>query len=269
VASIRLKFVKAYVDRHGKARHYFRQPGRKSVPLSGLPGSDEFMAAYGQALADTPRVEIAERRTRAGSINAMVVGYVGSAAFHNLAPASQQTYRRIFEPMRRDYGDMSIATLARKHVMRMLDAKKDTPAAARDFLRCLRLITQYAIDIGIREDDPTAGLRVRLPKSDGYRTWSEDDIAAFRTAYAVGSKPRLALELLLGTALRCADVVKLGRGHVRNGTISVTAQKTKTALSIPITAELAEAINAAAPSEHVTFLLNKRGGSFTAKQFSQ
>ena len=79
MASIRLKFVKAYVDRHGKARHYFRQPGRKPVALPGLPGSDEFMAAYAAALANTPRTEMAARRTRAGSINAMVVGYLGSA----------------------------------------------------------------------------------------------------------------------------------------------------------------------------------------------
>ena len=90
MASIRLKFVKAYVDRHGKVRHYFRKPGCKPVPLPGLVGSDEFMAAYGQALANTPRVEIAARQTRAGSISAMVVGYFGSADFHNLAPASQQ-----------------------------------------------------------------------------------------------------------------------------------------------------------------------------------
>jgi len=269
VASIRLKFVKAYVDRHGKARHYLRKPGCKSVPLPGLPGSDEFVAAYGAALADTPRVEIAARQTRAGSINAMVVGYLGSTAFHNLALASQQTYRRIFEPMRRDYGDMSVATLARKHVVKMLNAKAETRAAARDFLRCLRLIVRYAIDIGIREDDPTADVRVKMPKSDGYETWTEENIAAFRNAFAVGTKPRLALELLLGTALRCADVVKLGRGHVRNGTIQVTAQKTKTALAIPVTTELAEAINAAAPSEHVTFLINERGGSFTAKRFGQ
>jgi integrase len=262
-----LKFVKAYVDRHGKARYYLRKPGCKSVPLPGLPGSDEFMAAYGAALADTPSVEIAARQTRAGSINAMVVGYLGSADFHNLAPASQQQYRRILEGLRRDYGDLGIASLARKHVVRMLDAKAETPIAARDFLRCLRVLIRYAIGIGVRQDDPTAGVRVKLPKSEGFRTWTEEDIAAFEATYQIGSKPRLALALLLNTAARCADVVRLGRGNVRNGTLHVTQQKTGTALVIPITAALAEAINAAAPSEHVTFLLNERGGSFTAKAF--
>src|SRR5262245_62172407 len=220
------------------------------------------MAAYGQALADTPRVEIAARQTRAGSINAMIIGYLGTAAFHNLAPASQQTYRRIFEGMRRNYGDMSVATLSRRHIVKMLDAKADTPAAARDFLRCLRLVVRYAIGIGVRQDDPTAGVRVKLPKSDGYHSWTEEEIAAFEAAYAIGSKPRLALALLLNTAARCADVVKLGRGHVRNGEFHYIQQKTRKPVVVPTT-------DAAAPSEHVTFLINKRGASFTAKQFGQ
>src|SRR5262249_37007391 len=209
---LKFKYVHGFVDRHGKARHYFRKPGLKPVALPGLPGSKEFMEAYGAALANTPRVEIAATRTRAGSISAMIIGYLGSATFHNLAPASQAQYRHILEGLRRNCGDLGIATLARKHVVRMLDAKADTPAAARDFLRCLRLLTHYALGIGIRQDDPTVGVRVKMPKSDGFRTWTEDDIAAFEAAYPIGSKPRLALALLLGTAARCSDVIRLGRG---------------------------------------------------------
>jgi len=269
VANIRLKFVKAYLDRHGKARHYLRQPGRKPVALPGLPGSDEFMAAYGAALADTPRVEIAARQTRAGSISAMVVGYLGSADFAGLALTSKDQYRQNFERMRRDYGEMDISTLKRKHVMRMLDAKAETPSSARDFLKCLRLIIGFAIGIGIREDDPTSGVRVKVPHSDGHHTWTEEEIVAFQATHPVGSKPRLALELLLGSALRCIDVVKIGRGHVRNGVIHITAQKTKAALAIPITAALEVAINAAAPSEHMVFLVNERARPFTADGFSK
>ena len=46
--------------------------------------SGEFMAAYSAALANAPRVEVAATRTRAGSVGAMVAGYIGSAAFHSL-----------------------------------------------------------------------------------------------------------------------------------------------------------------------------------------
>src|SRR5262249_57429099 len=81
------------------------------------------MAAYSAALANTPRPEIAATRTRAGSVSAMVAGYLGSAAFHNLAPISQQQYRRIFDGLRREHGDRSIATLERRHVIRILDTR--------------------------------------------------------------------------------------------------------------------------------------------------
>jgi len=46
MSRIKLEFVQAFIDRHGRVRHYFRRRGYKRVPLPGRPGSDEFMAAY-------------------------------------------------------------------------------------------------------------------------------------------------------------------------------------------------------------------------------
>jgi integrase len=143
------------------------------------------------------------------------------------------------------------------------------PTAARDLLRCLKLVVNYAISIGVRDDDPTAGVRVRVPKSDGFRAWAESDIGIFEAAYPLGSKPRLALALLLGTAARIADVVRLGRGHVRDGAIHMVQQKTGAQVTVPLTSAVVEAINAAAPSEHVVFLLNEHGRAFTAHAFSK
>jgi site-specific recombinase XerD len=271
MTSLRLRYVHAFVDRHGKARYYFRRHGRR-VPLPDLPGSAAFNRAYEAALAGSPpAVEVGATRTIAGSVNAMIVGYLSSAAFGQLAPASQRQYRRILEELRREHGNRGIATLERRHVTLMIEARAKHPAAARDLLRCLRLLVQHAIKIGVRQDDPTNGVRVKMPKTEGFRTWTEDDIAAFEAAYPIGTKSRLALALLLGTALRASDVVKVGRSHVRNGTIAgIVQQKTGAALPpIPISADLAAAINAAAPSEHVVFLLNERGASFTAKAFGK
>ena len=270
MANVRLQYVKAYVDRHGKARHYLRKPGCKPIALFGLPGSEEFMRAYAEGLAEqTPRTEIGASRTAAGSVNAMVVGYIASAAFHNLAPGSQAQYRRIFEGLRREHGNRSIATLERKHVVMMVDAKAKTPVAARDFLRCLRLLITYAISIGVRHDDPTTGVRVKLPKSDGFHTWTEDEIAAFEAAYPIGTKPRLALALLLNIAARCSDAVRIGRGNVRGGMLHYAQQKTGTKLTIPISTVLAAAINAGAAADAMVFLVNEYGRAFTAKGFGK
>jgi hypothetical protein len=223
---VRLKYVHEFRDRHGKPRHYFRRTGFKRMPLPGLPGSAEFMEAYQAALAETPGVEIGASRTVAGTVNAVVIGYVGSAAFHNLATSSQRQYRGILERLRRSYGDRRIAKLERRHVMHMLDDKAATPVAARDFLRCLRVLIRYAIDMGLRGDDPTVGIRVAKPKTDGFRTWTEDDIAAFEAKHPIGTKPRLALALLLHTAQRRGDVVRMGRQHIRDGVLLVRQQKT-------------------------------------------
>ncbi len=45
---IKLKYVNGFVNRDRKnqrVRYYFRRRGTKAIPLPGLPGSEEFMAA--------------------------------------------------------------------------------------------------------------------------------------------------------------------------------------------------------------------------------
>ena len=91
MTKIRLEYVHEFVDRHGKARRYFRKPGFKQVPLPGAPGSDEFMTVYQLALAgQSPRVQVGAGRTRPGSVNAAVVGYYNSLPFRSLAIGTQK-----------------------------------------------------------------------------------------------------------------------------------------------------------------------------------
>jgi integrase len=275
VSNIKLKYINAYIDRLGRPRHYLRRAGFKPIPLPGLPGSFEFMAAYESGLAATSgtdaRPQIGASRTRAGSISAMIAGYVkDSAEFDKLEPTSKIQYMRIFEHMRRDYGDMSMRTLQRPHVVGMLDDRKGTPSAARDFLRCLRVLIAYAIRTGARQDDPTIKLQVAIPDTGGHHSWAEQEIAIFRARYAIDTRERLALEILLGTAVRCSDAVRLGRQHVHNGVLALArTQKTKAALTIDVPAELAAAIDAAAPADSLLFLLNEYGRPFPAAGFSR
>jgi integrase len=262
------KYVHGFIDRHGRPRFYFRRAGFKRVPLPGLPWSPEFMEKYQTAFDETPRVEVGAGRTVAGTVNAVVIGYFGSAAFQNLAAASRRHYRGIIGRFRCEHGDKRIAKLERRNVIAMLDAKARTPAAARDFLGCLRVLIRYAIDIGLRESDPTLGLKTAKHKGDGFRTWSEDDIAAFQSHHPIGTKPRLALELLLHTAQRRADVIRLGPQHVRGGVLSIRQQKTAKTLAIPVSPALAAALDAT-PCKHLTFLVTEDGKPFEAMAFTK
>ena len=67
MAHIKLKYINAFANRGRKdkrVRYYFRRRGGKAMPLPGLPGSEEFMAAYAAALAGLPHHML--RSVRAG-----------------------------------------------------------------------------------------------------------------------------------------------------------------------------------------------------------
>jgi integrase len=269
LASLRLKFVHAFKDRHGKPRHYFRRPGQKRVPLPGLPSSAEFMAAYQAALAGetAPRLEIGIGRSKPGSVAAAVALYFGSMAFGNLAPDTQRQRRRILEHFREDFGDLSFRGLERRHVEAMLAKKIANPHAAKNFLKAVRGLMTAAIPTGLRDDDPTAGIRVKLRGTGGFRTWTEEEIAQFEAAHPVGSRARLAFGLHLYTGQRRSDVIRMGLQHIRAGFIQVRQQKTGAYLEIPLHPALQE-ILAAHPVEHLTFLVTSLGKPFTAAGFT-
>jgi hypothetical protein len=79
-------YVHAFIDRHGKPRHYFRRPGFKRVPLPGLPWSLDFMERYEAAIANASPIVIGIRRSRPGTVDDAVARYLGSTAFAGLAP---------------------------------------------------------------------------------------------------------------------------------------------------------------------------------------
>jgi len=260
--------VNGFIDRYGRARFYVRRPGHKNVRLPGLPWSPEFMAAYAEAVEGQQSIEIGAKRSPAGSVAATVGLYLGSTTFTNLAAETQRTRRNILERFRVEHGDKRIASIEKKHVQAMVTAKGATPSAARNFLITLRAVIAFAIDAGIRaDDDPTLGVKRPKIKTDGYHTWTEDDIAAFEATHPIGTLPRLALALLLYTGQRRGDVMRMGRQHVRGDLISVRQQKTGTPLLIPMHPALKAAIEAT-PSGHLTFLATAVGKTRAANGFS-
>jgi integrase len=262
---IRLDYIQEYRDRHGRLRRYFRRPGFKRLPLPGVPGSDEFMTAYQLALAGQPsRIEIGAGRTKPGTVNAAIVGYYTSLAFRSLAPGTQKMRRAILERFREAHGDKRIALLPHDFIVRALGKK--SPFAARNWLKTLRGLLQFAVGENFRTDDPTQGVKLPRAKSDGIHTWTEAEIAQFEGHHALGSRARLAFALLLYTAQRRGDVIGMGRQHVRDGAITVRQQKTGTTLEIPVHAELRVALDAT-PGQHLTFLVTERGKPFTAAGF--
>jgi integrase len=257
------KFVQAFIDRNGKARFYFRRPGFKRLPLPGLPWSPQFMEAYEAALSGQT-LQIGASRTKPGTVSAAIIGYYYDQSFLALAPSTQRSLRNILERFRAEHGDKRIALLQRQHIITLLRSKKRF--AARDWLKAIRALMKYAIEIGLRADNPATDVKLPNQKTDGYHSWTDAEIEQFEAHHGPSTKARLALNLLLYTGQRRGDVIRMGRQHIRDGVVHVRQQKTGIKLAIPIHATLA-AIIAETPTDHLTLLTTKTGKPFSAAGF--
>jgi integrase len=261
------KYVHAYIDRHGKPRHYLRRLGRKEVPLPDLPWSSEFMEAYEAAMNRAAPIVIGAKRTRPGTVEEAVARYLGSAAFtQRLGPSTQAMRRRILERFRVEHGDKRLRYLESEHVARLLG--KLRPWVQRNYVKTLRGLTAFALVEGLIDTDPTQGVKLaKVKDTGGFETWPADCIEQYRKRHALGTRARLALELLYNTMGARADAVRLGRQHVQAGMISFRRQKTGTPVDIPILPELGIAIDAMPKAEHLTFLVTEHGKPFTPAGF--
>jgi integrase len=222
------------------------------------------MAAYEIALTGEPP-PVGAGRSRPGSLSAAIALYFGSLEFDACAPGTQMMRRSILQKFRAVHGDKPLALLPQKFITH--EFSKMRPHAARNWLGAIRALLQFAKTHGLCAQDATQGIKLPAIKSDGYHTWNEQQIEQFEAHHPIGSKARLALALLLYTAQRRGDVIKMGRQHIRDGELTVRQQKTRATLVIPVDPRL-QTILDATPSGHLTFLTTERGEPFGGPNFS-
>jgi integrase len=222
--------------------------------------------AYQDALAAAPVAIGKSKRSKPGSVSAALADYYGSQVFRALTGDTAQKRRAILESFRQPYGDRPLASLPKEFIIALLDTM--APHPARHWLKAFRHFIRWAEQRKLVRSNPTWGICINAPKSDGYHTWTEDEAAMFEAHHPVGSKARLAFALGIYTAQRRGDVIRIGRQHIRDRVITVRQQKTGTTLAIPGHPEL-ERIIAATPIGHLTLLTTKTGKSYGANDFSE
>ena len=112
--------------------------------------------------------------------------------------------RRQF-PVRRD-GDAA-------HVAKLRDEKAAFPHAANNRVKALRQLFAWANspEYGYAKKNPARDVgNLRGANPDGIRAWTEADAVRYEARHPIGTKARLAFDLLLYTGVRRSDVVRLG-----------------------------------------------------------
>ncbi|GGE18778.1 integrase [Primorskyibacter flagellatus] len=270
----RLKYVVEDTDRHGNIRLYYRRHGRK-VRLRGPAGSPEFLADYKAASAGpapTSKDEPPVGRVVPRSIKWLCVEYYKSAMFKELDPRTQKVRRSILERFcqRKDDGDKPYALLGPKHIRTRRDEMADRPEAANGMVKALRQLYRFALRYDHHDDNPAEKVEYLSGNAEGFHSWTLEEIAKFEEKHPIGTTARLALALALYTGQRRADLVQLGRQHVRDGWLIFTQHKGRNRkpvrMEIPIIPELQRIIDAT-PTGDLTYLVTAFNRPFTSNGF--
>lgn len=251
MATLTLKYVNAFQDRHGRMHYYFRRKGKR-WPLPEEPGTSAFTARYDQLIASEVKARAKSGFVFGpGTLGWVIEKYTASPTFTTKAVNTQRRYRFILDVIRRNYGRGLIVDLRERHVRAIRADFKSTSASDL----AVTLITvlwsfakeRLARDMGHIELGPNPATEIaRLHVKRGeHEPWPAEVIAGFLAHARPPQAMRLAFRLLLYTGQRVGDVAAMTWAQYDGEGISVRQEKTKELLWIPCDIRLREALEAA------------------------
>ncbi|MCW3796914.1 tyrosine-type recombinase/integrase [Sphingomonas sp. BN140010] len=271
----RPKWATRFYDRFGQERWRFRRKGYAQYLFKHKLGEPGFWQEYEACVAGLAAEPIAPgaEKAKAGSFDDLISRYYRSPDFLDPGERTQVVYRGVLERWRatvggngRRYGEGMVRDLAAHHVEAMMAKMLPHRTAANMLRKRLGALLKFAIRQGLVRDNPVTPTRPFKVEGGGFHTWTEAEIAAYEARHPVGSKARLALDLMLWTGQRGGDARLMGPQHVRGKRLVVTQEKTGATVSLPVLAPLAASI-LAAPSGSLVFLVSEHGKPFSRKGF--
>jgi integrase len=279
------KYLIETPDRHGNVRLYYRPPGGSWVRLREKPGTAAFDAEYGRAMRNetAPRpADCSRRLARQGSLRWLVEAYYVAAPFQRLDESTRRVRRRILDGICQIAGDYPYGQMEPKDVAKLRDAKLSnsngaTPEAANARVKALRAVFAWATmpEYAQASRNPAAAVSY-LPSNnpDGHRTWTETEAQQYETRHPLGTKARLAFDLLVYTGVRISDLALLGPQMERDGRLVFTEQKGRKHHAkphqppiLPALRRSIEAYRANNPEAagHLVYLVTEQGRPHTVK----
>jgi integrase len=258
-------FLQKQVTRHGKVVWYVRRGGGPRIRINGAYGSTEFLTEYHAAVASlavaTPKGNIG-----AGSLEWLIRRYRESSTRELVAQATRDQRENILRHVEKGAGDVPFKAITRAKIVEGREARKATPNQANNFIKTMRGLFRWAVDMEHVTADPTRDVKLLNVKTDGFHVWSDDEVLRFEKRWPVGTRERLAFDLLLYTGLQRGDAVRLGRQHVKEGVFKIKTEKNGVIVEAPILPALARSIEAA-PTGDLSFIAGERGLPMAKESF--
>jgi integrase len=190
-----------------------------------------------------------------------------------LGDSTKKVRRSLLDSICERAGTFRYSTIEARNVAKLRDEKAEYPEAANARVKALRQLFAWASapEYGYTTRNPAREVPyLKSNNPDGFRAWTEEDVAKFEKRHPVGTKARLALDLMLYTGVRRSDVVKLGPQMERDGKLIFTETKGHAKIvkthELPILEPLRRSIDAA-PTGHLVYLVTAFGRPHSVKAF--
>lgn len=278
-------------DHHasGREKLVFRRHGKK-VTLPGPAMSDQFWAAYACAMAGKPvttrQKRAVAKKAREESFRALCDAYYKSAAFvsgDELTRADKKSVLEscLLEPLEPGsnllFEDCPVRSISRKHIVVLRDRKAKTPFAANKRRRYLNQLFNWAVEAEKAGTNPCADVSRVVARKKGFHTWAPEEIRNYEATFPVGTKARLALDLMAFAGLRRSDTCTVQVQHIRedeSGQWWLVKPQHKNrnrqgkTIEIPILPELRRSIEAT-PRSALALLETQAGAPYSIKGFGE
>ncbi len=234
---------------------YFQRRGYPTARVKSKPGTKEFALEYAAFLNGSPKVA-PTRQTFA----ALIKRYRQSTKYTSKAQRTRKDYDEVLDWMEAKIGTFAVSAYKRKHVIAAQTANTKRIRFANYTVQVTRILLEYAIDLGWIETNPARNVSLLpTPNKKEREAWPNSLIEAFRKE--APERARLIFELCLGTGQRIGDVLKMRWNDIdpATGALRVTQNKTRKALYIPMTDDLA-AILSKTPRRGLTIVTQENHG---------
>lgn len=260
------QYASEFTDRHDRTRVRLRKTGWKTLYVYAPVGTPEFTEIYHAWLKQRP-IPVASNNVEPRTFDDLILRYYSSMNWKSITnERTKRVYRGEIERFRIKYGERQVSGMTAARLSKLMAGMADTPSAANNLKKRLAQLFDFAIMLGWQTNNPAKAVKSFKIKGDGITAWEEAQIDQFVKTHPIGTKPHLALALLLYTAQRRSDVVVMGRQHIEGDGIRVKQLKTGKSLLIPVHPKLWDAIEAC-PSGNMAFLVNSHGHPFQRDYF--
>ena len=254
--------------RHGRTVWFVRRGHGPRIRVRGAYGSSEFMEAYEAALAGKQPGPAS--KSAAGTVAWLIAQYRASSSWTSLSPRTRYQREATLRHLVDTVGSEPFARVNRKAIIAGIERRAVTPYMARRFRDTLHGIFKWAVKAEHTTSDPTIGVEVPKPpkaqRDRGHAAWTVGDVDLFTARWPIGTRQRLAFDVLRFTGLRVGDAIILGRQHVRDGVIRLRTRKTNAQVIIRMPHALLESIEAG-PTGDLTYVVTSYGKPYADGSF--